>query len=290
MKTGKTLRSRRLRRYFSDPWTAAATALLILLVLACIVVPFFLKYSYKDLVRDPADGSILLRTPPTAENLLGTDNLGRDMLARLTYGGRFTLGITALATLIAAVLGGTLGVLSGYRGGRLDFYVMRVVDALASIPGLFLAIVMECAMGWGKGSFVYGLAIAAIAPFAKTVRAAALDVSGKEYIEASRALGASGFQVMRRHVVHNVMPVFIVQVVTCLADTLIICTILGYMQIGINPPTPEWGALFHSGRDFIRLVPRLTFLPVAAIVLTTVSLNIIGNGLRDSLSTGGGDR
>ena len=284
MKSRKDPRSRAVRLFFSDPWTVAALVVLLLLVLACIVLPFFLKYSYRDV------DFVLRLQSPSAEHPLGTDSLGRDMVARLTYGGRFTLGITALATAIAAVIGGALGLLSGYSGGRLDFYVMRGVDALASIPSLFLAIVMECALGWGRGNFVYGLAIAAIAPFAKVVRAATLDVAGNEYIEASRALGASGLQVMRRHVLHNVLPVFIIQIITCLADTLIICTILGYLQIGINPPTPEWGALFHSGKDFIRTIPRLTFLPVAAIVLTTVSLNIIGNGLRDCLSTTGGER
>ena len=284
MKNEKSPRSRAVRIFFSDPWSVAATAVLLLLVLACFVLPFFLKYSYLD-----TDFTIKLQGP-SAEHPLGTDLLGRDMVARLAYGGRFTLGITALATVIAAVIGGVLGLRSGYWGGRLDFYVMRVVDALSSIPSLFLAIVMECALGWGQGNFVYGLAIAAIAPFAKIVRAAALDVAGNEYIEASRALGASGLQVMRRHVLHNVLPVFIIQIVNCLADTLIICTILGYMQVGINPPTPEWGNLFHLGKDYIRSIPRLTFLPVAAIVLTTVSLNIVGNGLRDSLSTTGGDR
>lgn len=284
IKKRNRLHPRAVGIFFSDPWAVAATIVLLLLVSACVLLPFFLKYNYRQ-----ADYTITLQGP-TAEHLLGTDSLGRDMLARLVYGGRITLGITALATMIAAVVGGALGLLSGYLGGRVDFFVMRIIDGLSSIPSLLLAIVMECALGWGKGNSLYGLAIAAIAPFAKLIRAAVLEISDSEYIGASRALGATGFQVVRRHIIPNVMPVFVIQIVTCFADTLILCTILGYLQIGFNPPTPEWGALFHRGKELIRTVPRLTVLPVAAIILTTVSLNIIGNSIRDSLSTTGGER
>ena len=141
----------------------------------------------------------------------------------------------------------------------------------------------------GEGNFLYGIAIAGIPPFAKLVRAAVLEISGSAYVEASRALGAPPLRIVREHVIRNVLPLAAIQATTTVADALTVCTILGYIGIGINPPTPEWGALFDSGKELLRTFPHMALIPAVAIVLCIICLYLLGNGIRDSLSIGGGD-
>ena len=274
---------RKSRSLFRNPAAVTAIAVLLAIILFCILYPFFSRYEYWQV-----EFSDHLQTP-SLEHPLGTDNLGRDLMVRMAWGGRITLSVAFVSGFIAAVIGTAIGILCGYAGGRTDSVIMRLMDAISSIPSLLLAIVLDYSLGMGKGNFLFGLAIAGIPPFARLVRAAALEISGSAYVEASRALGAGPLHIVRDHVVRNVLPLAAIQTTTAVADALTTCTILGYIGVSIKPPLPEWGALFNNGRAFMRSLPHLALVPSVTIIVCIVCLYLLGNGIRDSLSIGGGD-
>lgn len=257
-------------------------AVLAAIVLFCILCPVFSSFGYAEITPDRLQ-------PPSGIHPLGTDKLGRDFMTRMAWGGRITLSAAFLSGLIAAVIGTAIGILCGFAGGAADSVIMRLMDALSSVPSLLLAVVLDYLLGMGEGNFLYGIAIAGIPPFAKLVRAAVLEISGSAYVEASRALGAPPLRIVREHVIRNVLPLAAIQATTTVADALTVCTILGYIGVGINPPTPEWGALFDSGKELLRTFPHMALIPAVAIVLCIICLYLLGNGIRDSLSIGGGD-
>ncbi len=274
---------RKSRSLFRDPAAVTAMAILLAIILFCILYPFFSKYEYwQVLFADRLQ-------PPSAKHLLGTDNLGRDLMIRMAWGGRITLSVAFLSGLIAAVIGTAIGILCGFVGGRTDSVIMRAMDVISSVPGLMLAIVFDYSLGMGEGKFLYGIAIAGIPPFARLVRAAALEVSGSAYVEASRALGAGPLHIVRDHVLRNVLPLAAIQATTAVADALTTCTILGYIGVAIKPPLPEWGSLFDNGRSHLRFLPHLSLVPSVTIIICIVCLFLLGNSIRDSLSIGGGD-
>ena len=274
---------RKGRAFFRNPIAVTALVILLSIVLFCAIYPFFSETDYTEMnYEDSMQG-------PSLKHPLGTDNVGRDLLVRMAYGGRITLAVAFSSGLIAAVIGTAIGIFSGYAGGSADSVIMRLMDALSTIPSLLLAIVFDYMLGMGKGNFLYGIAIAGIPPFARLVRAAVLEISGSAYAEASRALGASPMHVIREHVVRNVLPLAAIQATTAVADALTTCTILGYIGVGINPPTPEWGALFNTGKDQMRTLPHLSLVPAVTIIVCIICLYLLGNGIRDSLSIGGGD-
>ena len=157
------------------------------------------------------------------------------------------------------------------------------------MPSLLLAIVFDYSLGAGNGYFLIGIALAGIPPFAKLVRAAVLEIGGSAYVEASLALGARHLHVIREHVAHNVLPLAAIQATTSMADALTTCTILGYINVAIKPPVPEWGSLFAGGASQMRFQAYLSLSPAIAIVLCIICLYLLGNGIRDSLSISGGD-
>ena len=270
------------RAFFRRPVAVTALVILLAIALFCFLYPLLSDAEYWQITGDRLQ-------PPSAEHPLGTDKLGRDFLIRMACGGRITLSVAFFSGLMAAVIGTAVGILCGYCGGGVDSMIMRIMDAVSSVPSLLLAIVFDYMLGVGEGKFLYGIAIAGIPPFARIVRGAVMEIGGSAYVEASRALGASPMHVIREHVVRNVLPLAAIQATTTMADALIICTILGYIGVGINPPRPEWGSLFDSGKELLRSHPHLAVIPAAAIVLCIICLYLLGNGIRDSLSIGGGD-
>jgi len=272
----------RLRRFFRDPLAVTGLVIFLSIALSCAIIPALARLDpYTTSLNNGFLGI-------SAAHPLGTDALGRDLFSRMLIGGRNTLRITAVAVIPAAVLGSAIGMISGYFGGRIDFYVMRVIDALSSVPGFLLVIITECALGWRPGAFLYGLAIAGIPSFAKTLRASVLETAQSEFVEAARALGAGHFLILRRHVLHNALPDFILQLSTSFSDTLLSCTLLGYLGIGLLPPSPEWGNMFYDGQSILFSHTYTAILPGAAIVISLICLHLIGNGLRDALEIQGG--
>ncbi len=274
---------RSFRTFFRNPVAVTALVILLAIVLFCILYPVFSPYSYWRMIVPER------LQAPSAAHLLGTDNFGRDLMTRIAYGGRVTLSVAFFSGLIAAAVGTVIGILCGYAGGRTDSVIMRLMDAISSIPSLLLAIVFDYLLGLGDGNFLYGIAIAGIPPFARLVRAAVLEIGGSAYVEASLALGASHLHVVRTHVAHNVLPLAAVQATTSMADAITTCTILGYINVGIRPPIPEWGGLFAGGTAHLLVLPHMALIPAAAIVLCIVCLYLLGNGIRDSFSLAGGD-
>ena len=274
---------RNRRSFFRNPAAVAALVILTVIVLFCILYPIFSPYKYWQMIV--AD----CLQPPSLKHLLGTDGFGRDLMTRLAFGGRITLSVAVLSGIIAAVLGTAIGILCGYAGGRTDSVLMRLMDAISSIPSLLLAIVFDYSLGPGKGFFLIGVAIAGIPPFARLVRSAVLEIGGSDYVGASLALGASHVHVVREHVLHNVLPLAAIQATTSVADAVTTCTILGYINVSISPPLPEWGAIFAEGSGHMRALPYLPLVPAVTIVLCIVSLYLLGNGIRDSFSITGGD-
>jgi peptide/nickel transport system permease protein len=244
---------------------------------ACALAPYLTKWEYYAI-----DTSNVF-APPSREHILGSDNLGRDIFSRLLYGGRFTLKITLVSTSLAAVIGCLVGLAAGYFRGRADFFISHLLDMLASIPLFLLVIVTETSLGWGRGYFMYAMAAAAVPQFARLVRASVMNIIGCTYIEASRALGVRHFEIIRRHVLHNIAPPLIIRFTGGVAEALTICTIMGYLGVGISPPTPEWGALAYASKAFTRSHPLLIILSSAVIAVCVISVNLFGDGLRDAL-------
>lgn len=286
---GKVLRSDRaggiwkdaLRRFCANRIAVISLAVFLLICLSCALAPWLTKYSYTAInVHNTL-------AKPSAEHWLGTDNLGRDILTRTLYGGRMTLRIAFASTVTALIIGSVIGLAAGYFGGRFDFLISPVMDIVASIPVILLALVFEAALGWGRGNFMYAIAIAAIPQFARLVHVCTASVMGSEYIQAARALGVGPFGIISRHIIHNVAPALIVRFTGALAESMLTCTVLGYLSIGINPPTPEWGNIIYHARNYIRLAPHLMIIPCAAISLTGISVSLAGDGLRDALDPRG---
>ena len=266
-----------VRRFFKNKIAVASLALFLIICLACLFAPYLTKYEYYGI-------NIAIRSSrPSFQHLLGTDVLGRDNLTRMLYGGRLTLKITFLSTIIAAAIGSILGLAAGYAGKKADYIISPVLDLLAAVPVVLLSIVCETIFGWGKGYFMYAIAVASVPKLARFVRASVLEVMGREYIEAARALGVSHVGVIFRHVVHNVAPSFIVRLTSSAAEALVTCTIMGYLSIGISPPTPEWGQIAHNAKAYMRVAPFMMLIPCIVIAVTVLSLSLFGDGLRDAL-------
>ena len=265
------------RRLLKNKVAITALCVFILICAACLMAPYLSKWSYNAINLQRR------RETPSREFWFGTDILGRDLFSRVLYGGRMTLKIAFASTVIAAGAGCLIGFITGYFGGRIDFLLSRAVDILACVPVFLLVIITEFVLGWGKGHFMYAMAVAAVPQFARLVRAAAMDISQRQYIEAARALGVSHFGIIRTHVSRNVAPSLLIGFTSGVAEAILTCTIMGYMGIGINPPTPEWGVIIQGGREMMRYHPHVVAIPCALIILTVASLSLFSDGLRDAM-------
>ncbi len=270
-----------IRRFCRNKIAVISLAVFLLICLSCVLAPQMTKYDYSAINVHHT------LAKPSVEHWLGTDDLGRDNYSRILYGGRITIRVAFTATVIAMIIGSAIGIGAGYFGGRADFLISPVMDIVAAIPVILLALVFEVVLSWGKGNFMYAIAIAAIPQFARLVHVSAINVMSSEYIQAARALGVRHSGIIFRHVIHNVAPALIVRFTSALAESMLTCTILGYLSIGINPPTPEWGNIVYHAKHLIRLAPQQMIIPCAAISLTVISVSLTGDGLRDALDPRG---
>ncbi len=220
---------------------------------------------------------------PSAEYLLGTDNFGRCILSRLIYGARISLQVGFIAVGIAAVIGGSLGAIAGYYGKLVDTVIMRIIDVLLAIPSILLAISIVSAFGNGLTNVMIAVGISSVPSYVRIVRASVLSVREQEFIEAARATGASDFRIIFRHILPNAMSPVIVQATLGVAGAILSAAGLSFIGLGIQPPSPEWGAMLSSGRQFFRDYPHIVFAPGLAIMTTIFALNLFGDGLRDAL-------
>ena len=254
-----------------------------------VLIVFFIGLAlFAQLFQDPllSDATHRLE-PPSFEHLLGTDHLGRDNLARTAHGARWSLGAAGFATLIVVVVGVALGALSGYVGGWLDGILMRVVDVLMAFPGLLLALVIVGVLGPGLEKALMALIVIGWVDYARVVRGLVLSLREREFVLAARALGASDFRIVIRHLLPNTMPTVIVLATLEIGQVILAFAGLGFLGLGAVPPAPEWGATINEARNYLFLAPQLTLYPGTAILLAVLGFNLLGDGLRDAFDPKG---
>ncbi len=221
--------------------------------------------------------------PPSTKHLFGTDEFGRDVFARIVHGTRISLFVGLLSVSISLVIGGTLGAIAGYYGGKLDNVIMRVLDVMLAIPGMLLAIAIVNSLGASMINMMISVGISGVPGFARITRAAVLSVKDQEFIEASRAVGARDHTIILTHVLPNSLAPIIVQATLKVGNAINITAALSFIGLGVKAPAPEWGAMLSSSRAFIRDYPHLVIFPGLAIMIVILSLNLLGDGLRDAL-------
>jgi len=220
---------------------------------------------------------------PSRVHLFGTDSLGRDVLSRTIWGARISLTIGFVSVGLAMAGGVPLGALAAWRGGWPDRLVMRAVDVLLSFPTILLAIVVITIFGPGLGNAMLAIGVAQVPLYARLTRAAVLRVKAQPFVEAARAGGAGEWRLLLRHALPNCLPPLLVQSTLMFATAILSAAYLGFLGLGAQPPTPEWGTMLAKARDFLRTAPHVSIFPGLTIMLTVLGLNLLGDGLRDVL-------
>ena len=253
------------------------------LVLVAIFAPLLAPYSPDQQYRDA------ILTPPIWDAmgdprfLLGTDPVGRDMLSRLIHGARYSLFIGLFVVTGALFVGVILGVLAGYFGGWVDAAIMRVMDVILAFPSLLLALVLVAILGPGLFNAMIAIALVLQPHFARLVRAAVMAEKNREYVTAAKLSGASHFRLMLITILPNCLAPLIVQATLSFSNAILEAAALGFLGMGAQPPTPEWGTMLASAREFILRAPWVVTFPGLAILVTVLAINLIGDGLRDAL-------
>jgi peptide/nickel transport system permease protein len=265
---------RRLRR---NRAAVAGAGVVLVFVLLAVLAPVLVPYN-------PIQGILDDRLQAfSAAHWLGTDELGRDLLSRILYGARISLQIQIVAVVLALIVGVVLGSLSGYLGGYVDTVIMRCMDILLAFPGIFLALGIIAALGPGLMNLMFAAGISSIPQFARIVRASILSLKEREFVEAALALGSGSNRVMFRHLLPNCMAPIIVQSTLRMATVLLTASGLSFLGLGVQPPTPEWGAMLSNARSYLIVAPHVATIPGLAIMVVVVGFNLFGDGLRDTL-------
>jgi peptide/nickel transport system permease protein len=268
-----TISFRRLRK--------SRTAVLgIIIIILFTLIAFFAPYIAP---YDPLEQNFIKSfRAPSAEHYLGTDEFGRDIFSRILYGARISLQIGFIAVFISLVVGVSVGLAAGYYGGWIDMVVMRVMDLMLSFPYILLALVIMSILGPGIYNAMIAIGIVYVPQYARIVRSSVLSVKKKEYVMAARALGASDFRIILKHVFLNSMAPIIIQTTLSIGRAIINAAGLSFLGLGAQPPTPEWGAMLSNGQDFLRNAPWIATFPGIAIALLVLGFNMVGDGFRDA--------
>ena len=251
--------------------------IMLLLVVVAVFAPWIAPYDYA--AQNLSDAF----EPPCAKYWLGTDDFGRDILSRLIYGARISLQVGLFAVWLSMCVGGVLGAIAGYYGGKVDDIIMRFMDILLSIPQILLAVTIAAALGPGLLNLTIAVGIANIPSFARVVRGAVLSIVGQEFIEAAHCMGASDAWIIARHILPNCSAPIIVQATLRVAGAILAAAALSFLGLGIQPPTPEWGGMLSAARGYVRDYAYMSISPGLAIMITILALNFLGDGLRDAM-------
>jgi len=271
------IRNRAVRRFLQHRVAVVALCFLLLMGLIAIFAPLVAPY-------DPIKSNFLaIRQGSSAAYWLGTDELGRDILSRLIFGARTSLMAGVIPVALALAISIPLGLLSGYVGGWLDAILMRFTDALLAIPFLVMAIALTAMMGPGIYNAMFAIGIAAVPVFLRLARGSALAVSKEDYIEAARAGGNSSLRIAFRHVLPNMIPPLFVQATLTVATAIIVEASLSFLGLGQRPPAPSWGSMLNEAQRFLATVPSMALWPGLAIFLVVMSINLVGDGIRDAM-------
>ena len=220
---------------------------------------------------------------PSLENWFGTDNYGRDIFARIIHGTRNSLVMGLGAVLVGVSLGGIIGGIAGYFGGKVDAVIMRAIDTLMCIPFLLMALAIVAALGPGMVNVLIALMLAMVPYYTRVIRSAVLTLAGQDFIEAARACGTPDHLIILKHILPNAVGTIIVQATMSVGSMIINAAAMSFLGMGIQPPTPEWGSMLSEGKDYMLYSSHLVMFPGLAIVLTALSANLMGDGLRDAL-------
>ncbi|WFU37467.1 ABC transporter permease [Bradyrhizobium sp. CB82] len=262
-------------RLLTDPTTLAGVILCTIVVLGALLAPWLAP-------RDPLEQNILDRLAgPGSEYLLGTDQFGRDVLSRLLWGARVSLLVSFLSIAGAVIVGGAIGMISGYVGGRFDLVTMQLMDVLLSFPSLILGMIMVALLGSSVTNLVIAIALTAIAPFARIARAPVLVLRERAFIEAGRALGFSHLRILLVHVLPNIVNDLLVMGTLWMATAVRTEASLSFIGLGVKPPTPTWGGMMRDGFENILDSAWLCIWPGLAILALVLGLNLVGDGLYD---------
>jgi len=267
---------RGLKKMLKNPTTLIGTLICLIIVAAAILAPWIAPY-------DPIDQNIIDKlVGPSPDYLLGTDQFGRDILSRLLWGARISLIVSLGAIAIAMLIGGFIGLVSGYVGGRTDRFIMQVMDVLLSFPSLILGLIVVALLGPDLINLVVAIALTAIAPFARIARAPTLALKERAFVEAGKALGYSHLRIMMRHILPNILPEVLVMASLWMATAVRVEASLSFIGLGVKPPTATWGGMTRDGFENILDSPWLAVFPGLAILLLVLGLNMVGDGLRDA--------
>ena len=267
------------RRFKKNKFAMTGMVILILLILMALVAPLLVNYETQVIAQDLHNRL----KAPTLTHPFGTDNYGRDILARVVYGSRISLIIGFLAVGVSLLAGGAIGTISAYFGGPLDNVLMRIMDVFLAVPSTLLAIAIVAALGPGMVNVLIAMTISFIPAYARLLRSLVLPIKGMEYIEAARVTGVSVFRTVVSHILPNTMGPILVQSTLAVGRIIITAAGLSFLGLGIIPPAPEWGSMLSEGKEFMRNYPYIVIFPGIAIIITVLALNLLGDGLNDAL-------
>ncbi|MFW6313394.1 MAG: ABC transporter permease [Spirochaetota bacterium] len=266
-----------LRHLVRNRGALVGLAIIMVFVLASIFAPLITRY-------DPLDTDLGNRLQaPSSLHILGTDELGRDLFSRMLYGGRISLNIGIISVLIGILIGVPIGAISGYYGGKLDMIVQRVIDIMIAFPGILLAIVVVTVLGVGVENVMIATGIASVPVYARLVRGSVLSIKEQSYVAAAHAAGLSDARIIFLQILPNCLAPIIVQSTFQIATSILWAAGLGFLGLGAQAPTPEWGAILSNGRAYIRTAHHFTTFPGLAILFMVLGFNLVGDGLRDAL-------
>ncbi|MCK9330758.1 MAG: ABC transporter permease [Candidatus Cloacimonetes bacterium] len=281
-RTGITLKKRSQageiwRRLRQNKASMVGLVIIIIVILMAVFADVIAPYDYSQQnLSERFQG-------PSLKHLFGTDNFGRDIFSRILFGARISLKVGLISVFVSVAIGGTLGAVAAFYGGKTDNIIMRILDVILAIPGMLLAIAIAATLGAGLSNMMIAIGIGSIPGYARVVRASVLTVKEQDYIEVARSIGASDARIILRHIILNAMAPILVQATLGVAGAILSCASLSFLGLGIEPPTPEWGSMLSSTRQYISQYWWLTAFPGGMIMLTVYALNVLGDGLRDAL-------
>lgn len=265
------------RRFARNKMGMLGLCILVVMIFVVLLAPVLAPEGYDlQILSDSLKA-------PSGEHLLGTDNLGRDILARIIWGARYSLSVGVISVAIAATIGAVLGVVAGFYGGTTETVVMRVLDVFMGIPPILLALSVAAALGGGLMNLMIAVSISSVPSFARIVRASVLSVKDQEFVEAARCTGCSSMRIMFKYVFPNCLSPLIVQATLGVASAILAASTMSFIGLGLQPPIPEWGAMLSVGRSYIRQAWWTCTFPGIMIALTVFALNVFGDGMRDAL-------
>ncbi|NLY37408.1 MAG: ABC transporter permease [Tissierellia bacterium] len=266
------------RNYKKNPSAMIGLIIVVVIIIIAIFAQITLDYN-QDIVQQNMKERL---QKPSSEHIMGTDQYGRDVLVRVLYGAKYSLAVGIISVAISCLIGSSLGLIAGYYGGVIENLILRSTEVFMGIPSVLLAIAIMAAFGQSLFVLMLAIGLVYVPMFARTARAAVLPVRDEEYIEAARVSGVGDLKIIFSHILPNSLSPIIVQVTMGVANGILTASHLSFLGLGVPVPAPEWGAMLSGGREFIRDYSFLTFYPGFAIMITVLSFNLMGDGLRDA--------